>query len=174
MNGQYTFKAKKRRKEMDLNQEIGIGSIWGKRDFMLKDDLSWCREGDGPFQIIEQINDNAYKVELLGKYSISATFNISNISLFDVGDNSRANIFEERANYVILTSTPRDPLEFSLGLVVKFRANRFKEANGLLEDTWAKVEFKRTSKNKEQALTNLIHVQERLVGEYSDITERLE
>jgi hypothetical protein len=113
-------------------------------------------------------------VELLGKYSISATFNISNISLFDVGDNSRANIFEERANYVILTSTPRDPLEFSLGLVVKFRANRFKEANGLLEDTWAKVEFKRTSKNKEQALTNLIHVQERLVGEYSDITKRLE
>jgi hypothetical protein len=27
MSGQYTFKAKKRRKEMDLNQEIGIGSI---------------------------------------------------------------------------------------------------------------------------------------------------
>jgi len=112
---------------------------------------------------------------LLGKYCISATFNISNISLFDVGDNLRVNTFKERGNYVILTSTPRDPLEFSLGRVIKFRANKFKEAiNGLLQDTWAKVEFKSTSKNKEQALTNLIHVQERFVGEYPDITERLE
>jgi hypothetical protein len=35
--------------------------------------------GDGPFQILEKINDNAYKVDLLGEYNVSATFNVSNL-----------------------------------------------------------------------------------------------
>jgi len=32
-------------------------------------------QGDGPFQILERINDNAYKVDLPGEYGVSATFN---------------------------------------------------------------------------------------------------
>jgi hypothetical protein len=39
-------------------------------------------------KILERINDNAYKVDLLGKCSVSATFNIFYLSLFDVGDDS--------------------------------------------------------------------------------------
>ena len=35
---------------------------------------------DGPFQILERINDNAYKLWLLGDYGVSATFNVSNLS----------------------------------------------------------------------------------------------
>jgi hypothetical protein len=50
--------------------------------------------GDEPFQILEKINDNAYKVDLLGKYN--ATFNISDPFPFDAGDDSRTNLFEER------------------------------------------------------------------------------
>ena len=42
--------------------------------------------GDGPFQLLERINDNAYKLDLPGEYNISATFNVSDLSLFDVGD----------------------------------------------------------------------------------------
>jgi hypothetical protein len=42
--------------------------------------------GDGHFQIIKMINDNAYKVDLPGKNVVNATFNIYNLSLFDVGD----------------------------------------------------------------------------------------
>ena len=30
--------------------------------------------GDGPFHILERINDNAYKVDLRGEYGFSATF----------------------------------------------------------------------------------------------------
>ena len=48
--------------------------------------------GDGPFQIIERINDNANKVDLPGEYGVSATFNIADLSLFDVGDDSRLNL----------------------------------------------------------------------------------
>ena len=51
--------------------------------------------GDGPFQVLARINDNAYKLDLPGKYNISATFNVSDLSPFDAGDNLRMNPFEE-------------------------------------------------------------------------------
>ena len=43
--------------------------------------------GDGPFQVLERINDNAYKIDLPGEYNVSATFNVSDLSLFNVGSN---------------------------------------------------------------------------------------
>ena len=46
---------------------------------------------DGLFQVLERINDNAYKLDLPGEYSVSATFNVSDLSLFDVGDDLRKN-----------------------------------------------------------------------------------
>jgi hypothetical protein len=45
--------------------------------------------GGGPFQIIERVNNNAYKVDLLCEYCVSVTFNVVDLSLFDVGDDSR-------------------------------------------------------------------------------------
>lgn len=44
------------------------------------------REGDDPFKMLERINDIAYKTYLLDKYQISATFNINDLSHYDVGD----------------------------------------------------------------------------------------
>lgn len=34
---------------------------------------------DGPFKIVQKINDNANKVELPGSYSIFAAFNVANL-----------------------------------------------------------------------------------------------
>jgi hypothetical protein len=56
---------------------------------------------DGSFQILERINDNTYKVDLLSEYDVSATFNVSNLSLFYVGEDSRSNSFEERGDDAI-------------------------------------------------------------------------
>jgi hypothetical protein len=68
----------------------------------------------------------------------------------------------------------KDPLEVLVGPVTRLRAKKFKEAfNGLLQDTWAKVDFKRICNNKQQALINLIHVQEGLVGGTKTITQGL-
>jgi hypothetical protein len=65
-------------------------------------------------------------------------------------------------------------LEVLVGLVTRLRAKRFKEAfNGILQDTWAKVEFKRILNNDEKAVINLIHVQEGLVGVTKTITQGL-
>ena len=59
-------------------------------------------KGDGPFQILERINDNAYRVDLPGEYNVSSTFNVADLSPLDVGDafDSRTNPFEERGNVI--------------------------------------------------------------------------
>jgi hypothetical protein len=77
-------------------------------------------------------------------------------------------------NVIDVIQAPKDPLEVPVGSVTRLRAKRFKEAfNGLLQDTWAKVDFKRILNNEEQAVINLIHVQEGLVGRTKTITEGL-
>ena len=48
--------------------------------------------------MLERINDNAYKLDLPSNYgNVSATFNIADLFLFDVG-NSRTNPFKEGGN----------------------------------------------------------------------------
>ena len=65
-------------------------------------------------------------------------------------------------------------MEVPVGPIIRLRAKRFKEAfNGLLQDTWVKVDFKRILNNEEQAVINLIYVQEGLVGVTKTITQGL-
>ncbi|KAH9769137.1 Endonuclease [Citrus sinensis] len=94
--------------------------------------------GDGPFQVVARINDNAYKLDLPGKYNMSATFNVSDLSPFDVGEDSRTNPFEERRNdenhqgNTIKTSS--DPLHIHGGPITRTRAKKMQAAlNGLIE-----------------------------------------
>ena len=81
--------------------------------------------GDGPFQVLERINDNAYKIDLPGEYNVSATLNVSDFFLFDVESNSRLNIFEERENDTAAQVT--DPLKMPRGPIIRARAKKFKE-----------------------------------------------
>ena len=91
--------------------------------------------GDGPFQILEKINDNAYKVDLPGEYNVSATFNVSDLTLFDA--DSRTNPFEEGGNDGIqdalqVNQIAQDPLHVPDGPITRLRANKIKKAmNGL-------------------------------------------
>ena len=99
--------------------------------------------GDGPFQILEKINDNAYKVDLLGEYNVSATFNVVDLSLFDVGEDSRSNPFEKRGNDEsfggsIGEVSVHDPLNVPNGPITRSRTKKIKEAMARLEQsTWA-------------------------------------
>ncbi|KAL4295931.1 hypothetical protein GQ457_12G014890 [Hibiscus cannabinus] len=54
-----------------------------------------CPVSDGPFQIVEKVNDNAYKVDLPGEYNVSATFNISDLTPFNDSIDLRSNPFQE-------------------------------------------------------------------------------
>ena len=92
---------------------------------------------DDPFQVLERINDNVYKLDLPGEYNISATFNVSDLSPFDVGDDSRTNPFEERGNDEHHKAF-KDPLHDPVGPITKARSKRIKEAlNGLIQEIWA-------------------------------------
>lgn len=58
---------------------------------------------DGPFWIIEKVNDNTYKVDLPGDYNVSATFNIKDLTPYlDDDDDSdlRTNHYQLGANDV--------------------------------------------------------------------------
>ena len=50
---------------------------------------------DGPFKVLKRINNNAYQIDLEGKYTISSTFNVSDLIPF-IADESdlRSNHFK--------------------------------------------------------------------------------
>ncbi|KAL4323555.1 hypothetical protein GQ457_11G026220 [Hibiscus cannabinus] len=50
---------------------------------------------DGPFQVLEKVNDNAYKLDLPGDYNVSATFIVSDLSPYDDSTYLRTNPFQE-------------------------------------------------------------------------------
>ena len=75
--------------------------------------------------MLEQINDNAYRLDLPGEYNVSATFNMTDLSPFDVGDDLRTNPSQEGGNDVDIKET--DPIQVPTGPVTRARARRFKE-----------------------------------------------
>ncbi|KAI4313074.1 hypothetical protein MLD38_037849 [Melastoma candidum] len=53
---------------------------------------------EGPFKIVERINDNAYKIDLPGDYGVSATFNVQDLMPFvedDDDESLRTNSFQQ-------------------------------------------------------------------------------
>ncbi|GKV11018.1 hypothetical protein SLEP1_g22307 [Rubroshorea leprosula] len=119
--------------------------------------------GDGPFQVIARINDNAYKLELPGEYNVSATLNVSDISPFDTGDDLRTNPFAERGNDGNqddpTCTTSRDPLHIPGGPVMRARARKMQEAlNGLIEQIWVDNNMQELNRSLDdyQAMINII------------------
>jgi hypothetical protein len=106
--------------------------------------------GDRPFQVVERINDNAYKLDLPGEYGVSASFNVADLSPFDVGDDLRTNPSQEGENDANQgagqadhtrgngAEVAQDPLSLPSGPITRLRAKRFKEAlNELIQENWA-------------------------------------
>jgi hypothetical protein len=56
------------------------------------------------FKSLKTINDNAYKIGVPGDYGVSATFNVSDLSLFNINDDSRLNSFKKRMDDAIQTT----------------------------------------------------------------------
>ena len=50
---------------------------------------------EGPFEVVEKINDNAYKVDLGGRHGVSSTFNVGDLALYYDDEELRAIPFEE-------------------------------------------------------------------------------
>ena len=85
--------------------------------------------GDGPYQVLKRINDNAYIIDLPGEFGVSATFNVSDLSPFDFGTDSRTNPFQEGGDDVSTTNnTKNDELALPQGPITRLRSKRLKEA----------------------------------------------
>ncbi|KAA3461767.1 reverse transcriptase [Gossypium australe] len=88
--------------------------------------------GDGPFQVIERINENSYKLDLPGEYNISATFNVSDLTPFDVGTDLRTSQFQEGEDDTGVhhheSSPSQNPMVLPQGPIIRARAKQLKEA----------------------------------------------
>ena len=94
----YRKQANKGCQQLILNPEIGFGCTCGKKYFQHKGDLSCFQEDMDLFQVLEGINDNGYKLDFPSEYNVSATFNVTDLSPFDIGDDLRTNPFQEEGN----------------------------------------------------------------------------
>jgi len=93
--------------------------------------------GYGSFKFLKGVN--AYKMNLQGEYNVSVIFKVSNLFLFNVGDDSRLNSFEERGDDVILAMTLKDLLGVSIRYILRPKMKWIQEEfNGLSQETWVK------------------------------------
>jgi len=159
----YATKANKERKHVVIQPGDWIGVYMRKERFPAHRKSKLQPRGDGPFQILERINDNAYKVDLLGEYGVSVTFNVSDFTLFDVGDDSRSNPLEERGDDADQPNTrcnhANNPLKVPTGPITRARAKKLKEAlNGLVQNIWSKMDLEGLGTFKEHEVQPLIHL----------------
>ena len=166
---QYVHQANKGRKKVVFEPGDWVWLHLRKERFPKKRHSKLLPRGDGPFQVVERINDNAYKLDLPGEYGVSASFNVADLSPFDVGDDLRTNPSQEGENdahqgagHADHTSGngaefAQDPLSFPSGPITRLRAKRFKEAlNGLVQEIWADSRKTKMGSNNNQGLVHVI------------------
>ncbi|RVW30307.1 Retrovirus-related Pol polyprotein from transposon 17.6 [Vitis vinifera] len=117
-NEQYATKANKGRQQVLFEPGDWVWVHMRKERFPTHRRSKLHPRGDGPFQVLERINDNAYNLDL-------------------PGDDSRTNPFEERGNDENQQAF-KDPLHVPIGPITKARSKKIKEAlNGLIQEIWA-------------------------------------
>ena len=95
---QYIKQANKGRRKLVFEPGDRVWLHMRKERFLAQRRFKLLRRGDGPFRALERINDNAYRLDLPGEYSVSATLNVADLSPFDVGDDLRTNPSQEVGN----------------------------------------------------------------------------
>jgi hypothetical protein len=166
---QYVHQANKGRKKVVFEPGDWVWLHLRKDRFPEKRRSKLLPRGDGPFQVVERINDNAYKLDLPGEYGVSASFNVADLSPFDVGDDLRANPSQEgendasqgagHANHTHGNGAEfgQDPLSLPSGPITRLRAKRFKEAlNGLIQENGADSKKTKMGSNNNQGLVHVI------------------
>ena len=77
-NEQYAKQANKRRVKVVFEPGDWVWVHMRQERFPAQRKSKLQPRGDGPFQVIERINDNAYKIDLPSRYgNMSATFNVA-------------------------------------------------------------------------------------------------
>ena len=107
-----------------------------KEQFPTKRKSKLMPRGDGPFRIVQKINDNAYKLDLPVEYNVHDVFNVSDLSPFNAGDDLRTNHFEEKGNDESPSNDHNDgdPLRWNIGPITTSKSKMFHDAvHGLIK-----------------------------------------
>lgn len=75
------------RKRIVLELGEWVECIFAKIDSSLIGRKKLIISGDGPFHVLEILNDNAYKIDLPLEYQFHNTFNVCDLSPFSTPDN---------------------------------------------------------------------------------------
>ncbi|KAG7533313.1 Dynamin GTPase effector [Arabidopsis thaliana x Arabidopsis arenosa] len=78
--------ADKNRKEVTFEPGDWVCLHMRKERFPKERKSKLSPRGDGPFRVLEKINDNAYKLELPGELTISPTFNVADLSPYNADE----------------------------------------------------------------------------------------
>jgi hypothetical protein len=79
MNQKYQIAGSNGRKEVKLEPRDLVWLHLRKEQFPDLRKSKLMSRADGPFKILEKINDNAYKLDFPPKFGVSPTFNISDL-----------------------------------------------------------------------------------------------
>ena len=80
INKAYKARANKNSKGIEYQPSVLVWLHLRKNRFPTKKKRKLMPSGDKPFKVLAKVGVNAYKLELLGDMSISATFNIGDLS----------------------------------------------------------------------------------------------
>ncbi|XP_068503834.1 uncharacterized protein [Phaseolus vulgaris] len=83
--GKYAEFANKRRKALLFDVGDWVWLHLRKDRFPTQRKYKLMPHGDGPFQVLKRINDNAYELDMADTFLGSHTFNISDLTPFSVG-----------------------------------------------------------------------------------------
>ncbi|GKC94626.1 RNA-directed DNA polymerase [Tanacetum coccineum] len=85
-NKKYKEQVDKRRKKVIFKEGDLVWIRLGKERFPAGRFGKLQARVDGPFGVLQRINDNAYKIELPGEYNVSGTFNVADLSPYVTDD----------------------------------------------------------------------------------------
>ncbi len=156
---QYAQKANKGQKRIIFEPGDWVWVHMRKERFPAQRRSKLLPRGDGPFQVLERINDNSYKLDLPGEYNVSASFNVSDLSPYDVGDDLRTSRFEGGGDD---TATAKDnkPLVLPTGPITRARAKRFKEGiSAFINGIWCNIVAGQLEINEPSKPCNILQVQ---------------
>jgi len=85
-NASYQAQANKHMKKVVFQPGELLWIHLRKERFFSKRKNKPMPRADGPFEVLEKIDDNAYKVDLPRDYRVSPTFNVANLSAYQADD----------------------------------------------------------------------------------------
>ncbi|KAF3679682.1 hypothetical protein FXO37_03724 [Capsicum annuum] len=92
-NQKVVRRANKGRRKLILESGDWVWVHLRKDRFPSQRNAKLMPRGDGPFQVLEKINDNAYKIDLPPKYQVHNTFNVCDLSWVEtVEDGNNPNL----------------------------------------------------------------------------------